>query len=428
MQKRIYKTKLNNGLTIIYVPFQNIRSVYLTLQGLAGSYQETPDEIGVAHFLEHMLFEGSRKYPSAEKLGALIDNVGGYRNATTFGTKTSYSVRILNDHIENAFEYIYELAFDPLFAKDAKIKQKRIILEEARREKDNPDYHLYKKMRRTLYPPEQRRTYPIIGREKDIGKINERMLHKFWKEKYTGQNFVLGICGDLNFKKIQKHANKYLANIQKGKKHIIPKPKKSLTTKTITSNRESSKQVKIFINFRAPKNHVPDSYAAISLRNILGVGPDSRLFKKIRLDAGLAYNVGATYEPKIYDGTFEIYVYTAEENVKRVLDIIKFEIEKICKDVVEKKEFERNKYVILTDVAHSNETPSERLEFFVDNYLFDREKETFESLLKKFEAVTQETIRKVANDIFSEEIFIAISSKSVKHDQIKKWWCINRHP
>lgn len=422
MQKLIHKTKLNNGLTIIYVPFQNIRSVHLTLQGSAGGFQESTNEIGVAHFLEHMLFEGSRKYPSAEKLGALIDDVGGHRNATTFGTKTSYSVRILNTYIENAFEYIHELAFNPLFTKDAIIKQKRIILEEARREKDNPDYYLFKKIMRTLYPPEQRRAYPLIGRERDIMKINERTLHKFWEDKYTGQNFALGICGDLNFIKIQKLANKYLISPKKGKKLIVPKPKKPLSTKIITSNRKNAKQVKIFINFRAPKNHIPDAYAAISLRNILGLGPDSRLFKEIRTDMGLAYSVGATYESNIYDGVFEIYVYAAEENVERVLKVIRFEIEKICKDLVEEKEFKKNKYRILTDVAHRYETPRERLEFFVDNHLFNREKETFESRLKKFELVTQEDIRKVAKDIFSEEICVAISSKSVRRGQIKKWW------
>ncbi len=345
------KKKLKNGLTILFEK----RDVPVTTVMLAtkfGSIYETEKEKGIAHFIEHLCFKGTKKR-NTRQIAFELEKVGGILNAFTSEEETAYHVKLPSQHLELAMDVIFDIFFNPLFPEEEVKKEGNVICEEIKMYNDNPLRHALNKIKSNLYE------FPfgmdIIGTKENIMSMSRDVLIKKHHEVYTPQNAVLCIVGNNNLEEITKLAEKFSVS-REGKSLKIPKiiPKIRTTTET----RQDIQQANVVIGFHFPKSSDKERYAAEVFTTILGQGMSSRLFTEVREKRGLAYAVKTSLDLGKEFGYMVIYVGTEKEKVKEVIEICTKEFEKM-KNLSEKELQEGKEQAIgnhAVEAEGSNET------------------------------------------------------------------------
>lgn len=329
---------MRNGLAVIFQK-RPTKTTAVELTVKAGSNYETPGIRGISHFMEHMLFEGTKKRPSSMLISGEIERLGGELNAYTSNERTSFFARVLNKHLDAALDVISDLITNPLFDSAAIEKERKVILKEIQMVTDEPRFHQWVLFQKTLFKrhPCRNATY---GTVKTVKKITRSMLLDYYSAYYKPNNMVITIVGGAS--DIKGGVERYFGTMKPGTirklAHVVEPPRKIPVTKREKRDLLNSYVV---LGYKTVPRLDPQSYALDIIASVLGRGQSGRLFEEIRNKRGLAYEVGVQHEANIDYGFFAVYLSTDRQNIKKVKSLIFNEFSKLRllseKDITEAK-------------------------------------------------------------------------------------------
>ena len=338
MKTNFHRKVLDNGMTILFEK-RNLPIVSVAFAVRNGGINESLDEKGISHFIEHMLYKGTPTRNS-KKIAEEIEKNGGQLNGFTSEVITAYWCKMPSKHLNIALEVLVDMVKNPLFDEKELEKERLVIFEEMKMIKDTPQRYVLDKIQRFLYEPEM--FLDVIGTFETMNSIDRNKIFKKFKEVYTPNNMILCVVGDADFNEIIDFVKKNFGN----EKESIPNFRAQLKNKSGVEKRKGIDQANLVFAYHVPTFKDKKSYAAIVLSTLTAEGMSSRLFSEIREKRNLAYSVKGGSEITNDFGYNFVYVGTMKENVEKVKEIILREFEKVSKDLGE-EELEKVKEQII---------------------------------------------------------------------------------
>lgn len=398
------KTTLKNGLTLITVPMPQLDSVTTLVAVGAGSRYETRNINGISHFLEHMFFKGSRKYPTAEQIATIVDGLGAFHNAGTNKEYTFYWIKSASPHIEVATDILSSMIKESLLAEEEIEREKGVIAEELRMYRDQPSRYVWD-LYEMLQFGNQPLGWDIGGDEKTVNSLKRADFIDYMNSLYSPKNMVLVFAGKLPAN-VEKIAKKYFLGLpERSQFKFKPYKSKEQLSSRVNVFYKKTDQANLILGVKGYDRQHNSRYAARVLGVILGEGMSSRLFIQVRERRGLAYHVSAGHESYMDTGAFTVYSGLKLEKVFEGLEIIRAELEKIMSEKVTDGELKKAKEMIRGRLAISGESTNFLAEYFGSHFVLDRDIETFEDYLKKIDRVTVKDVQDVARELFQKNRF-----------------------
>ena len=401
---------LANGLRVLHVPFEKSGFVLLSLLGKVGRRAELDNEIGAAHFLEHLFFDGTKKRPSAFEISKFIEYHGGFYNGSTGAETVEYWVKLLSEKTEVAFDFLSDMFFNSLLNEVE--KEKTVIAQEARGKRDDPWVSLERRQRSAIYPGGQPIGRTIFDEEHNLPNVTKEMLCNYMKRTYVAQNFILTIGGNIKKEEAFSLAEKYFSTFQGGVEVVFSKPHFE-TNQVVTITNGDFKQSKLLITFKGFSYFTREQLAASYLADILGSGSSSRFCNRIRHDLAIAYSIGSSSSGSSDTGEFEIYASADEEKLQQLFDEVSNEIRKLFKDGITEEEMTKVRNGALSGIASSFEKLGSYTDYFSPWILFGHKVPTVEERIEEIKSITSDEVMVVARQIFADKPKINVLTKSL---------------
>ncbi|MFA5148994.1 MAG: pitrilysin family protein [Candidatus Omnitrophota bacterium] len=306
--------------------------------GVGGRYE--PKKIsGVSHFIEHLLFKGTKKR-SAEDIKQQIEGRGGAMNGFTSEEFTCYLVKVLNRDMENALDVLSDMVFNARFSPGDIKKERHVIKEEIKLYVDLPNHHVHDLLMELLWP-EQALGRNLAGTLETVTSMTRDDIYGYKRKYYNPRNVVISACGNLDTAELFSCCDKYFGCAKDGNRASFKKADDAQRRPMLKILSKKTEQAHMAIGLRAFGRNDPDRYALTLLHIILGGNMSSRLFREVREKKGLAYEIGTSVK-KLHDtGAFIVSAGLDNRNIAKTLDIIMRELNRIRTKDIGKGEFER---------------------------------------------------------------------------------------
>ncbi len=390
--------KLKNGLNLITIDMPHLNSVTSLIAVATGSRYETKQNNGISHFLEHMFFKGSKKYPSAEQIANIVDSIGAINNAATSKEYTYYWIKSSAKHLELSIDILSSMLKESLLDAEEIEREKGVIIEERRMKQDNPMNHIWD-LYEQLQFGDQPLGWDVLGPSETIKSLNRDDFVKYVSSLYSPKNMAVVFAGKIP-DNIQELTEKYFLDMPSNSHHeFLPVKKQAQAKPRIHIHHKDTDQANLILGLKAYDRHDDKRFAARLMGVILGEGMSSRLFMQVRERRGLAYHVFAGHDPYIDTGTFVNYAGLKLEKTEEGLKVIKDELEKLTREKVTDDELKKSKEMERGRIALRSESTNFLAEHFGTEFVLDDEIETFEDYLKKIDEVSVEDILAVAKEL-----------------------------
>lgn len=369
MQKtRFFKKVLKNGMTILFEK-RNSGVVSVAFAVRHGGINESEEEKGISHFIEHMLYKGTKNRTS-KQISEEIEKNGGILNGFTEEELTAYWCKMPSKHIDVALDVLSDMILNPLFDEKEMDKERKVIFEEMKMRKDMPNIYVLDKIQNLLYGGTL--SIDIIGTEKSMNSINRKKMIEKFSQVYGSENLILSVVGDTDFKKLCDFCEKRF----KPSGFKISEPKISLKNSEKIEKRLGLDQVNMILAFHSPKASERLSYAAQVLSCLMVGGMSSRLFQEIREKRNLAYAVKGNYNGGKRFGYSSIFVGTSLENLEKVKSLITEEFKKI--NNIEEQEIKQVKEQLIGNSKISREDSQGQMLDLLYNEIWGDAKKSYE--------------------------------------------------
>ncbi|EKD90163.1 MAG: processing protease [uncultured bacterium] len=396
------KVTLKNGLTLITIDRPYLDSVTTLVAIGAGSRYETKKINGISHFLEHMFFKGSKKYPSAEQISNLVDGIGAVNNAATDKEVTYYWIKSSVRHIKLSSDILSSMIKESLLSAEEIEREKGVIIEELRMYRDNPSRYVWELYERLQFG-DQPLGWDIGGDEKTITSLGRKDFVSYMNSLYSPKNMVLVYVGKLP-KNIEKMAEEHFGDLPKrATSQFKPFVKSKQVKPRVNIFYKATDQANLVLGMEGFSRYDDKRYSARVLATILGAGMSSRLFIQVRERRGFAYHVSAQHDSYKDTGTFTVYAGLKLEKVYEGLGVILTELEKTILEEVTDEELKKAKEMIRGRIALQSESTNFLAEYFGTNFALDRKVRTFEELIQKIDKVTKEDVQVLAKELFKKD-------------------------
>jgi predicted Zn-dependent peptidase len=397
------RATLPNGLKIICEPIPHVHSVSIGIWVGTGSRYENPENNGISHFIEHMLFKGTSRR-TTKQIAEEIDAVGGQLNAFTTKEYTCYYVKVLGERFHLGVDLLADMFTNSLFAPDEIEKEKQVVLEEIKCYEDSPDelvHDLFAGAVMKGHPLGR----PILGAPESIVRINRQVIMDYLLQHYTSDNIVFAAAGNVQIDQIIAAAEENFSKLTGeavAKLPLLPGFRQEIVLKT-----KDTEQVNLCVGTRGVRRGHLDRYAVFVLDSILGGSVSSRLFQELREERGLVYVTGSNHSAYKDTGIFTVYAGTSLKNYHQVVELIKKEIKRLCDEPINDKELNRAKEQLKGNMLLSLESTCNRMSRIAKSELYQEQLQTPEECVAKLEAVTKEDVLRVAGEMFgSNELTI----------------------
>jgi len=333
------RTVLPNGIRVLVSEMPETRSVSISMYVGVGSRAETRANAGTSHFLEHMLFKGTAKRPSAAEISWAVEALGGFVNAATDREVTSFSSRVPARHYLVALDVIADMIRAPLLRDEDLASERQVVVEEIRMYKDQPQDRVHTLVDELLYPNHPL-GWEIAGREPVVQAMTAEQLRAFMEAGYAPGRMVVALAGKLSAEEATQAVGEHLGQLASRPGlpfSRAPKPARARTK----VRAKGAKQVHLCIGWRGVPQRHADKWTLDMLNAVLGEGMSSRLFLEIREKRALAYDVHS-YEANYSDvGHLVIYAGVAPDRVKEAATAALGEVAKLRDELVGENELER---------------------------------------------------------------------------------------
>ncbi len=389
---------LPNGMTLLFEK----RDLPVVSMGLAvrnGGINESSEEKGISHFIEHLLYKGTPTR-SALMIAEDIEKSGGVLNGFTDETLTAFWCKIPSEHAERGMEVLIDMVKNPLFSPEEIEKEREVIFEEMKMRRDTPRQYVLDSIQFSLYEPPFGKN--LIGDEETMRSINrEKMVEKF-RKVYTPDNIIACVVGNFEFQKLKGIIERSFGD-EKGE---VPHFEVRRRNEIKIEKRKGIDQANLVFAFHSPLIHEKNAYASVVLRGILAEGMSSRLFIEIREKRNLAYSIaGDSSIGKDYAYSL-IYVGTTKDGVDKVKELIIAELQKVSQNL-EEKELESVK----EQLAGNYEISTEDSQIQMANLLYSEcsgDANEFYDFREKIKAVNLDQVKNLASEAANNYSFFAL--------------------
>jgi len=379
----------------------NMQSLALGIWINVGGRIELHEFKGISHFLEHLLFKGTKNY-SCRKIKESIEGVGGSVNGFTSEELTCYLVKIPSRYLELALDILSDMVINPTLPSLEIKKEKQVILEEIKMYKDLPQSHVHELLDGLLWP-KQSLGAPIIGTVDSVSRIRRKDLFLFKEKYYSPSNIVVGAAGRLDYKKLTKGVGKFFSVLNKQNKNIFTKAKENQNKSQLKILPKDTEQTHLALGFHSFKRDHPLRHTQAILHIILGANMSSRLFNELREKKGLAYEIGTQIKRFQDTGAFIVHAGIDNNKVVNTLRLILKEVKKIKLNLVTKDELRRAKEFYLGQLMLALEDTLDHMLWIGETTATLDKTYSLSDIIKELNWVKREDIREVAKYIFKEE-------------------------
>lgn len=414
------KTTLKNGLKIITAPMRETQTVTVMVMIGVGSRYESEKTAGMAHFIEHMFFKGTKKRPTTLMISEELESIGGEFNAFTAKDKTMYYVKVDAKHIETAMDVLSDMYLNSKLETVEIEKEKGTIVQELNMYEDLPMRKVEEVFESMLYPKNSLGR-EIVGSKKIINSFKRQDFVRFMKKFYVANDTVVAVAGNFDEKKIVGRIGKYFSKMPKGKKIKISSVKEEQKKPEVKIKFKKTDQTHLVLGVRAYKRNHKDRYALALMSIILGGGMSSRLFIEVREKRGLAYYVRTGIETYEDAGYVSTSAGVEHKNLEEAVRVILTEYKKIAEEKVSEKELKKAKDFVKGRAVMGMESSDEVAMFFVDQEVSNGKISTLEEKFKLIDKVSIDDILRVAKVVFRQNrLNLAVIGPHKNSDKLKK--------
>jgi predicted Zn-dependent peptidase len=410
---------LPNGLRVLVAPMPHTRSVTVALFFGMGSRYERREEQGISHLVEHMLFKGTAKFPTAQLISETIEGVGGILNAATDKETTVYWAKVASRHFELAFDLLSDMVRAPLLEPDELTKEKKVVLEELGLAQDAPGEWVHQLASELLWP-DQPLGWEIAGTHETVNAQTRDTIVDFIKRGYGPQNAVLMVAGDADPDAVIRRAGEHL--FAEG----APPPSFDRATEAsgqplISSQARKTEQAYLVLGGRGLSRSDPDRYALRLANAILGDGMSSRLFLEVREKRGLAYDVHS-YAASFQDtGAVMVSAGVEPKQIPSAMEAILGEVDKMRQHPAPETELRKVKEYLKGRTVLSLEDSASVAQWYAAQELLTSELLTPDEAIERIEAVTVGDVQRVSQRVFTDEwLNLAVIAPKPNDDRLRK--------
>ena len=394
------RTTLANGPRVISARLPSSRSLSVAVYVLAGSRLETPERWGVAHFMEHVTFKGTRAYPTTRALAEAIEGCGGSSNAATDRESTIYWARLPVREAERAFGVLSELVFRPLLREADISRERDIIVEEIRSYQDDPGQFVFNLFDRAFFG-DTPLGWEIAGDEASVRGLAVKDIKGFWSDTYRPANTVVAVAGDLDHAAVVDLVQRNIGSGNGVVSGYGAAP--ALPVERVSVEHRDVAQAHIVLGVPGLRRDDPEQWSLEMLNTILGEGSSSRLFQQLREEAGLTYDVHSFQTDYADCGTLQVYAGVDPADVDAAVGAILTELRRLVDEPVALDELDRAR-------AYASGRLELRLEesrhlsawLGIQEALHDRVL-TLDQALAELSEVTPAGIQSLARRLFSDD-------------------------
>jgi predicted Zn-dependent peptidase len=402
----IRASTLANGLRIVTEAMPTVRSVSAGIWIDAGSRTESVEQNGIAHFIEHMLFKGTRKR-SAEDIARTMDGLGGHLDAFTGKELVSFNAKVLDEHLPIAMDVLSDMVLRPAFRGEDIAREKGVVLEELKMETDAPEYVIHEDFMSGFWP-QHALGRSILGTRETISNFSREMINGYWRKIYTPANIIITAAGSVKHDKFVELVHRHFADVAPGRK-LKPQQPPASGAPRLVKHKKSIEQAHVMIGLPAYSATHENRFAAYTMNTLLGGGMSSRLFQNIREKRGLAYSVASEVSAYRDTGVLGVFAGTSKEAVPQVLSLIMAELAEIKTNLASAEDLKRTKDHLKGSLILGLESTNSRMSNLARQQIYFHRFPAIEETLDAIDAVTAEDVRNVARELFvPEKIGVAI--------------------
>ena len=397
--KDTYRKKvLDNGLKIIVHKIPERQSAALGIWINVGGRYENPVNKGMSHFLEHILFKGTKNY-SCRRLKESIEGIGGSLNGFTSEESTCYLIKVPASHLNAGLKVLADMVINPKLPAREIEKEKTVILEELKMYKDLPQSYVYELLDSLLWP-KQPLGEPIIGTVESVKSVNRKTLADFKHKYYTASNIVVSACGNLDCDKLEQDVEKIFSGFKQDKLNTFPAVKEEQREPGLKILNKDTEQTHMALGFRSFKREHPLKHALGMLHIVLGANMSSRLFDELREKRGLAYEIGTVLKRFQDTGAFIVHAGIDNKKVPEAIKLILEELKKSRDELISDGEFRRAKEFYTGQLKLALEDTLEYMLWIGETTLMLNKAFSLDEIIAEVNRVDKSSIRKVARKIF----------------------------
>ena len=399
----IRKTTLPNGLLVLTERMPHLRSVSMGVWIDSGSRDETPERNGISHFIEHMVFKGT-KHRTAEEIARQVDSIGGNMDAFTAKECICFNVKVLDEHVPTALDILSDLVLNPVFDAADITRERGVILEEIKMDEDNPDYLVHEIFTQNFFK-DHPLGKPILGTKETVKRFERPSVVEAYAHRFAPGNIIVSAAGNLDhdrFVELVTKAFEHMKPWKDGKNGFHSVAPKTVS-RIILRNKKALEQVQLCLGVPAYPIAHEKRHAGYILNTLLGGGMSSRLFQNIRERQGLAYSIYSDLNPYRDTGCLAVYAGTSLASASKVVQSVVKEFRSLKAEPVPEEELKRSKAQLKGSLMLSLESSTARMSNLARQEMYFDRFYDLDELIEKIEAVTAEDLTGLANEFFKTD-------------------------
>lgn len=398
--RNLRRTVLPNGLIVLTERMDHLRSVAMGVWIKSGSRCEPAETNGISHFVEHMLFKGTRSR-SAQSIAREMDAIGGNLDAFTGKETICFNVKSLADHVPVALDILADLVLNPTFAPSDIERERGVILEEIKIDEDNPDVLVQELFTQSFWKGHPL-GWPILGTTETVNRMGQRQLFDYHGGRFHGGNMIFSAAGDLEHDQfVEAVAGKFppLSIGEPPTELSAPEP----TARIVMRNKKALEQVQICIGVPAPPITDENRYSALVLNTVLGGGMSSRLFQTIREERGMVYSIYSDLSPYRDTGTLCVYAGTSANKAMEVVSLVLAEFRSLKENSLSEEELKRAKDQLKGNILLGLESSNSRMANLARQEMYFHKFFTVEELIARIDDVDSAKVQTMAQKLFDPD-------------------------
>ncbi len=398
--RNLRRTVLPNGMIILTERMEHLHSVAMGVWVKSGSRYEDAPLNGISHFVEHMLFKGTRSR-SAQSIAREMDSIGGNLDAYTGKETICFSVRALSGHVPIALDVLSDLVLHPIFAGPDIERERGVILEEIKIDEDNPDVLVHEIFTRNFWK-DQPLGKPILGTTETVRAFEQSSLFRYHEDRFRAGNMVFAAAGQLEHDEFVEQVAEKFHRLAPGAPSLHGEPP-VVSSPIVLRNKRSLEQVQICLGVPSPPITDENRYATLILNTVLGGGMSSRLFQTIREERGLAYSIYSDLSPYSDTGSLCVYAGTSAQKARDVIELVLTEFRSLKEVPIAEDELRRAIEQVKGNILMGLESAGSRMSNLARQEMYFHHFFSVDEVLSRLEAVTSAQVQQMAQALFRPE-------------------------
>jgi predicted Zn-dependent peptidase len=396
-ERNLRRAVLPNGLIVLTERMEHLRSVAMGVWIKSGSRCEPAETNGISHFVEHMVFKGTRSR-SAQHIAREMDSIGGNLDAFTGKETICFNVKSLAEHVPIALDVLADLVLNPTFASVDIERERGVILEEIKIDEDNPDVLVHELFTQNFWQ-DHPLGKPILGTSATVGRLDQNKLVDYHNQRFLGGNMVFSAAGNLEHDQFVDAVARKFSSLRLGV--ATPEDRAPVASaRIVLRNKKALEQVQICLGVPAPAITDDNRYVTLILNTVLGGGMSSRLFQTIREERGMVYSIYSDLNPYRDAGTLCIYAGTSVGKALEVVDLILVELRKLKESVLGDEELTRAKDQVKGNILMGLESSNSRMANLARQEMYFQQFFSVDEVTARIDAVEAGPVQAMAQRLF----------------------------